>query len=356
MRDLYTKIRQLSAECESIRHRAAALAGYRCAHDAYKILYFLLYDHCRRHEAHIIDFDLAQARPTDNVSTDVHFRFATLATGTPHETGEMWLAFRATGKFSTIESLGARHELGCLLGYEINALHGESTRRLPHSHDGAELNCLSFGLQPRTEVTLTTMNTVLQTNYLVSEGEILHLAKTIATAVIQLDSTPWFTTFWNSDNIVLFLDDPKDSFPLKKPHFRIRLEHASRQSSEHQSPSTEVMLFCLAIVLYELWKYFPGDKNMYEPRLDRFDDGNVTLIRRNIKRQMDKWVQTRSIPETYAEIIDWCLDAPSCTAEEMRNSSKKLNEIFERVICGLEKVESECGDSAALIKGWKISD
>lgn len=354
MTDLYTKIRELSSECESILQRATALAEYRYAHDAYKMLYFLLYDHCRRHEAHVIDFDLAQTRQTDTMSIEVHFRFANSATGTPHETSEMWLAFKATGQFLQIGNSFARHELGCLLGYGTNSLKGESFHRLPHSHNGAELNCVRFGSQPQAGVTLTMMNTVLQTKYLVSEGEILHLAKRIATAVIQLNCTPWFTTFWSSDNIVLFPDHRKDSSPLKKPHFRLHLENASKQNCEQQSPSTEVMLFCLAIVLYELWKYFPGDKNMYEPRLDRFDDGNLNQIRMNIKRQMEKWVQTRNMPETYAEIIEWCLDAPPCTADEMKDS-KKLNEMFERVICGLEKVENECSDSAALIERWKRS-
>lgn len=321
MRELTFNIKRLSAA----RERNFRLLNLLRAHDAYQSLYRVLYNHCNEHKAHIIDFLLETSLPSCNLESDVRFRLSIEDSNYRSNENEVWLNFSAMHASTAV--------YGCLLSY------GSETQHLPgreiaiqRQYSVADTQLVNDN-NDRHRWKLSDINEIVEKSCsegVITETDILHLCRRIATAVLKFNCTPFSSLVWGFRNIVLFFDDNSDRL-LQEPHFSILLENAL-------SANSESMFYCLGLVLYELWSFFPADKPSYKPILENLDPVQLLSVRVRIDKEMVKWMESGNMEDIHAEIIRWCLDAPKWTVEEMRDP-KKLNEMYEKVICGLERVE-----------------
>jgi hypothetical protein len=343
VRELYNNLKKLSLEYDDIRRKTELAFTFWNAHDRYTTLYKLLCHRCPQHDAHIVDLELEATAWAHNISTNLKFRLTAPATDT-----EMLWSYSSTERLPAHDGVFPGEEMTCLLDigqHPADSVERERLSRLLYVGEDAQLTCVHVGKQVHAVISLSTLNKVL--HRCVKEPELLSLAKRIANAVLAFNCTPWFSTFWSCDNVVLYLET-QGRVPLlqhlhvQDPHFRIRLENTAGDTSESSNSHFDGMLFCLGLALYELWKYFPGDEEVYEPDIDleSTNPERLTITRSGIADQIDKWLQKRTVSEAYAEVVNWCLNVQRCTVRDIKNP-KRLHEIFEKVIGGLEEADRE---------------
>ncbi|KAL4875065.1 hypothetical protein BJY04DRAFT_224373 [Aspergillus karnatakaensis] len=356
LRDLRDKTDILSRACRRIIQRNKQLPNLRSAQFTYRTLYHFLHSKCKQHETHILDLDL-EAGVETNGFIAVKFRLALpTAQGIRSTESEALWTFKAREEhhFSSNDpGPQTKQALGCPLSLITNKLTpatlasnpDKAIPPMPYVHQGTRWTCEYSGSQKRNSRTLTEINKWLRKQFIAREVEILRLAKQISTIVMRFNYPLGLCPFWNCDNVRLFFDDPlaEPSF-RHEPYFRIHLRRGSYDLQASDSGSwaynAQSMLFCLGIVLYELWRHFPRDRDAYEPIIGELELEERLGVKAKIIAQMEAWVALGKMPETYMDIIMWCLNISSYTVEDMTQSMKK-GEMYDTVICGLDEVERQ---------------
>jgi hypothetical protein len=317
---LELKIDQLVETYGKLRAKASWLTNVRETNKAYTRMYHLLKDHCRRqHEAHVVDFEVRRDFNAEQWRSDFNFRFSSPPSEGRIRAKETWLRYQAAP--ATI-----MERIDCLLDLELAATE----------NNDATFACVEPARDSAT--TLTDLNWRLKYHGLVTEEDILQFAKKIASAVLSFNCTPWFRAFWTCDDVVMYASKAQipNIYPLSdgfEPHFRVPLENDASQID------FEMMLWCLGLVLYDLWKYIPGSRDTYGLGRVRWDITTLQDDRRKIIVQTNKWVKRKQMPRRYGEILRWCLDA-ELGQGDMRDPGK-MHEMWTTVVCGLDKVIEE---------------
>jgi hypothetical protein len=343
-------VEQLSLLCK----RMSALMDIQNAHRAYTMLYQRLSICCREHDRHIIDFELETGSRNNGGSTAGRFRFA-IPWNDTHPGEEVWLAFSARPGHSSFSYTGHPNQLECPLRpafdldsltnaeavlqlsyvplYEIQRMQAATTVTAPV---GRSLGRLKHFLKPSV----------------VRAADIVRLAKQLAIAVLKFNSTPWNSAFWSTNDVILFLESQQSNFSLeslRRPHLRLHLAGAPEKGADVYEARTRSVMFCLGVVLYELWKYFPPLDvcTIYDPKLERLTEVHleglkqeyVREIRTQILDRANMWLSEGRVEQDYFDIMSWCLSAPERNAEELEDP-QLLNVLYEAVVSGLESVEN----------------
>jgi hypothetical protein len=352
MKGLATASHSLDVQFEQLTllcKRIGTLMDLRNAHSAYTMLYQCLSICCREHDTYIIDFELETGNRSSSSSTAGRFRFAVPWNGTsPGE--EVWLAIKARPGYSSFDCRSHRNQLKCPLRSAVNSdsfTNAEAVLQLSH-YEGQSIQAATTAGTPVGE-SLGPLKLYLNPS-IVNEAEIVCLAKQLAIAVLKFNYTPWVSAFWTTDDVILFSETQQSSFSLRRPHFRVQLASAHQQGTEVYGSRTRSVMFCLGVVLYELWKNFPLDdiSNRYDPDLERFRKVNIVDFREEYVREIstkilsraEDWLYDGRVDREYFDIMAWCLSAPQSNTEELENP-QLLNELYEAVVCGLESVENE---------------
>ncbi|KAH7083736.1 hypothetical protein FB567DRAFT_529809 [Paraphoma chrysanthemicola] len=337
---LHAKIKELLTACKDLNKKAAWLSNVRRTNHAYTRMYDILQHRCRRrHEVHIVDFDLRRDLDTAQWQNEFHFRFSIPASGGRTWEKEAWLRYQANEQ-------SLPEQIGCLLDLEPPTSDGEMCM----------FTCVCNTRGPAR--TLTDLNWILrQEGNVVTEEDVLQLAKKIASAVLGFNCTPWVRSFWTCNDVIMYAitngeaaNDVAESYSLSmdfEPHLRMHLENTADQID------FKMMLSCLGLVLYDLWKYFPGSRDTYEPRLVTMDSDELVSITLGIKEQMSVWVRHAQMPRRYEEIVTWCLNAPQCSLAEMRDPMK-MDEMYRTVVCGLDEVIDKERKKSAIVEHAQI--
>jgi hypothetical protein len=343
---LQNSIQRLTMVCE----RIYVLRDLQNAHRAYTMLYHRLSNCCGEHDTHIIDFDLEIGVRDPNGSTEGRFRFAVPWTES-RRGEEVWLTFKARDSFDFVDCHSQQNPLKCPLSFAVNptdSTNPEAVLQLSYipQQETQKLQAAAIVAPTPAGESLGQLVHYL-VPYRVGEVDIVRLAKQIAVAVLKFNYTPWVSAFWGTDDVVLFSEtDNPSNLSLRRPHFRIRLAAAPPKVTGFSGSRIQSMVFCLGVVLYELWKYFPQDheSDMYNPDLGSFRKESVDEISGEILSRAERWVEDGKVNPTYYDIMEWCLRAPVRLDEDMEDP-KWLNELYEAIVCGLEFVEQECSVS-----------
>ncbi|KAH7077556.1 hypothetical protein BKA63DRAFT_564132 [Paraphoma chrysanthemicola] len=342
LQTLHSKIKQLLTTCKDLHRKATWLSNVRRTNRAYTRMYEILQSYCRRrqHEAHIVDFDLRRDLDNEQWQDEFHFRFSVPASGGRKREKEAWLRYQANEQ-------SLPEQIHCLLDLEPPVSDSEKCM----------FTCVCDTRGPAR--TLKDLHWILrQAGNVVSEEDILQLAKKIASAVLGFNCTPWVRTFWTCNDVIMYAnpnpeseDQVPDSYSLSmdfEPHLRVHLENTADQID------FKMMLSCLGVVLYDLWKYFPRTRDTYEPRLVSMDPAELLSVANRIKAQMSVWVRHAQMPGRYEEIVTWCLNAPQYSSTEMRDPIK-IDEMYRTVVCGLEHVIDQERKRNALLEQAQLS-
>ena len=188
-------------------------------------------------------------------------------------------------------------------------------------------------------------------NSLSSEGSLrrlpqyerLHLARSLATAVLQYHATPWLQGSWRSEDIFFFIYDDKsliqESPILSAPHLNVpvRGPHNSVTRATTFPPVEFIrnpVLFGLGVVLLEIG-YSKTLRELQRPR-DRQDDENrfteffaATRLASSLSRELGG---------AYREIVTKCLYCDFGCGDDL-NEPKLQAAFHQDVVKGLEKLE-----------------
>ena len=178
--------------------------------------------------------------------------------------------------------------------------------------------------------------------------ERLHLAKTLAIAVLQYHSTPWLSTSWRSEDVYFFGNGPtsvQDIPNLTSPHLNVKVKGPCGQISRTSTfpPHTLVrnpLLFNLGVVLLEIAHSTalgslqrPSDlENGLENRYTEFF----------IARRLAQSANTE-MGGTYHKIVEQLVECDFGCGTDLNNP--QLQAAFHNeVICPLEKIEQKLRD------------
>ena len=175
--------------------------------------------------------------------------------------------------------------------------------------------------------------------------ERLRLAKSLATAVLQYQSTPWLKLTWRSEDI-FFFDRGKASTPLAKisnlsaPHVNVRVKGPDGALSQvstfpPQSLAPNPLLFSLGIVLIEI-AYSSPLRHLQKPAdLENGQENQYTEFFA-AKRLADSVARETCIP--YSKIVKKLLQCDFGCGDDL--SDHQLQAGFYRdVVCELDKLE-----------------
>ena len=182
-----------------------------------------------------------------------------------------------------------------------------------------------------------------QGSLVISQYERLHLARSLAIAVLQYHATPWLKGSLRSEEIYFFgmeeasvLQQPP---ALAAPHLNVRVKGPNEslsRTSTFPPPSCvrNKILFGLGVVLLELG-YTKTLRDLQQPR----------DIQDNENRLTEFFVATRAVSSmgremgsTYGEIVEKCLYCDFGCGDDLANP--KLQAVFyQDVVQELEKLE-----------------
>ena len=177
----------------------------------------------------------------------------------------------------------------------------------------------------------------------IPQHERLHLARSLATAVLQYHATPWLKGSLRSEEIFFFgIDEASPTqqpLALSAPHLNVRVKGPDRslsRTSTFPPPSCirNKILFGLGVVLLELG-YAETLRDLQQPR----------DIQDNENRHTEFFVATRAVSSmgremgsTYSEIVKKCLYCDFGCGDDLTNP--KLQAVFyQDVVQELEKLE-----------------
>ena len=173
--------------------------------------------------------------------------------------------------------------------------------------------------------------------------ERLHLARSLATAVLQYHATPWLRGAWRSEDILFFgLDEKSTSqqcLSLPAPHLNVCVKgpngSLSRASTIPRSGLIRnPLIFGLGVVLLEIG-HAKTMKTLQQPRDIRSDEDQITeyLVATRLASSIG-----RELGSNYGQIVQKCLYCDFGCGDDLNNP--KLQAVFyQDVVKELEKLE-----------------
>ena len=176
--------------------------------------------------------------------------------------------------------------------------------------------------------------------------ERLHLARSLATAVLQYHATPWLKGPWRCKDIYffdaeerLFLQEKPS--PISEPHIDVQITKSNSTSSGMNSGPTEhlapnIILFNLAVMLIEL-AYTASLQNLLTPKELSYRDSQYTefLAARRLGE-----VVTREMGPKYGQVVKKCLGCHFASGTDL-NSPELQAEYHRDVVKELEGLEED---------------
>ena len=174
--------------------------------------------------------------------------------------------------------------------------------------------------------------------------ERLHLAKSLATAVLQYHATPWLNMAWRSRDILFFGIDGEPaghSRPnLKAPHLNVKIKETDQGLYQTSMCSVRFiirnrLLFNLGVMLLEV-AYCKTLRSLEQPcDLENGERSALTEIfaARRLASSLG-----REMGATYGNIVKKLLECDFGCGDDLNDS--KLQAVFHRdVVCALDKLE-----------------
>ncbi len=172
--------------------------------------------------------------------------------------------------------------------------------------------------------------------------ETLHLAKSLATAVLQYHATPWLKMSWRSHDI-FFTRRIHHTYPkpsLKAPHLKVMIkEHNQALSQPSTIPARSIvrnpLLFNLGVMLREV--AYCATLGRLEQPCDLDNGQRSALTEIFVARRLPPSLG-REMGATYGNIVKKLLECDFGCGDDLNDP--KLQAIFHReVVCALDKLE-----------------
>ena len=173
----------------------------------------------------------------------------------------------------------------------------------------------------------------------------IHLAKTLAVAVLEYHATPWLQMSWKTSDVVFFGTDAESMLAqtsaLTMPHFSARVKSAGEVSANGlpQSGSTagvrNSLLYSLGIVLLEIayWKHWECLK---QPPKTPHRNGNWHTDMYQARRLLIS--SCSDMGGQYNSIVEHLIECEFRSGQDL-NISRLQTAVYRDVICPLEELE-----------------
>ena len=176
--------------------------------------------------------------------------------------------------------------------------------------------------------------------------ERLHLARSLATAVLQYHATPWLRRPWRCKDIYFFgaeerLLPQQSPSPISEPHIDVSITNSNivlpisvGKSADHLAPN--VILFNLGVMLIEL-AYTATLRNLLTEKEQSYRDSHYTefLAARRLGE-----VVAREMGPKYSKIVQKCLGCHFASGADL-NSPELQAEYHRDVVQELEKLDED---------------
>ena len=174
----------------------------------------------------------------------------------------------------------------------------------------------------------------------------IHLAKTLAIAVLQYHASPWLRMSWRSSDVVFFETNAESMLAqtrsaLKTPHFSASLK-GPEETSMNVPPQTDSkaearnsLLYSLGIVLLEIayWKHWDFLKQ--HSKTPHGNGGRYTDMYQ-ARRLLDSTCS--DMGGRYNEIVERLIECEFRCGQDL-NMSHLQTAVYRDVICPLEELE-----------------
>ena len=176
--------------------------------------------------------------------------------------------------------------------------------------------------------------------------ERVHLARSLATAVLQYHATPWLRSPWRSEDILFFgaqerLLLEESLTPISEPHIDVPVGRSKANLLEPIGASTQhlasnVLLFNLGVMLIEL-AYMATLRNLLNKQEQSSKDSRYTEF--FAARRLGE-VVSREMGTKYARIVQKCVECHFASGSNL-GSSELQAEYYRDVVKELEGLEDE---------------
>ena len=172
----------------------------------------------------------------------------------------------------------------------------------------------------------------------------LHLAKSLAIAVLQYHATPWLKVSWRSQDIFFNADESNDTAPsrlnLKAPHLNVRIKTSDQILSQTSTNSTRSivrnpLLFNLGVMLLEV-AYCAPLRSLELPC--DLENGERTTLTEVFAARRLAGSLGREIGGTYGKIVKKLLECDFGCGDDL-NDPKLQFGFHTDVVCALERLE-----------------
>lgn len=179
----------------------------------------------------------------------------------------------------------------------------------------------------------------------ISLYERLHLAKTLAIAVLQYHSTPWLRMSWRSEDVYFFgneLASVQDMPSLTSPHLNVKVKGPCGQLSrasmlQPHNLARNPLLFSLGVVLLELAYTSTLESLQSLADLDNGRENQYTEF--FAARRLAKSAKT-DMGSSFHKIVERLVECDFGCGTDLKNP--ELQAAFHRdVICPLERLEQK---------------
>ena len=174
--------------------------------------------------------------------------------------------------------------------------------------------------------------------------ERLHLARSLAMAVIQYHATPWLRNPWRCKDIYFFDAEERiilqrSTAPISEPHIDVPIKKTPLVSvapgpSEHLAPN--IILFNLGIMLIEL-AFAATLQNLLNQKELSYRD---TQYAEFFAARRLSGVVSREMGPRYSKIVQKCLGCHFASGTDLNNSELQA-EYYRDVVKELEKLEED---------------
>ena len=173
--------------------------------------------------------------------------------------------------------------------------------------------------------------------------ERLHLARLLATAVLQYHATPWLKGSWRSQDIYFFGLDEKSTLQqclsLPAPHLNVCVKGPNASLSRASAFSTlgpirNPLIFGLGVVLLEIG-HAKTMKTLQQPRDIQSNEDQLTEYLAAIRLAGSIG---RELGSTYGQIVQKCLYCDFGCGDDLNNPKLQAG-FYQDVIKELEKLE-----------------
>jgi len=166
------------------------------------------------------------------------------------------------------------------------------------------------------------------------------LARQLATAVLQFQSTPWLKDSWGCQKVLIARREPEEEEERDSQAFiSAQIDGPNGPLSRAQSfPSVMVvrnrLLFSLGVMLLELAFQRPLSEMTKDSDKQSVDAGNAEYLTAD---RLSKRVSSHMGPR-YAEVVKKCVHCYFASGNDL-SQSKLQSEFFQDVVCELQKLE-----------------